>query len=88
MDNPDLFDAEILETGARIVNETNELIANIIAIRPAARTTVVKPSGNASVLLGCASGIHPEHSKRYFRNMQLNKETETAKCLKKICQRF
>lgn len=81
MDNPALFDAEILETGARIVNETNELIANIIAIRPAARTTVVKPSGNASVLLGCASGIHPEHSKRYFRNMQLNKETETAKWL-------
>lgn len=81
MDNPELFDAELLEEGARIVKETNVLIAKIIGINPAARTTVVKPSGNASVLLGCASGIHPEHSKRYFRNMQINKESETAKWL-------
>ena len=26
-----------------------------------------KPSGNASVLLGCASGIHGDHSPRYIR---------------------
>jgi ribonucleoside-diphosphate reductase alpha chain len=38
----------------------------------------VKPSGNASVILKTASGIHPEHSRRYFRIMQLNKESETA----------
>lgn len=38
-------------------------------------------SHNSSVLLKTASGIHAEHSKRYFRNMQLNKETETAKWL-------
>lgn len=81
MDNPELFSPEILERGAQIVNETNKKIADIIGINPAARTTTSKPSGNASVLLGCASGIHPEHSKRYFRNMQLNKETETARWL-------
>lgn len=81
MDNPELFDASILEEGAKVVKETNAMVADIIGINPAARTTVVKPSGNASVLLGCASGIHPEHSKRYFRNMQLNKKTETAKWL-------
>lgn len=81
MDNPELFDASILEEGAKVVKETNAMVAGIIGINPAARTTVVKPSGNASVLLGCASGIHPEHSKRYFRNMQLNKKTETAKWL-------
>lgn len=34
-----------------------------------------------SVILQTASGIHPEHSKRYFRVMQLNKDSETAKWL-------
>ncbi len=34
-----------------------------------------------SVILGTSSGIHPEHSKRYFRIMQLNKDSETAKWL-------
>jgi ribonucleoside-diphosphate reductase alpha chain len=31
------------------------------------------------VILKTASGIHPEHSRRYFRIMQLNKESETAR---------
>lgn len=81
MNRPELFDPAILEEGARIVKKTNEELASILGINPAARTTVVKPSGNASVLLGSASGIHPEHSKRYFRIMQLNKESDTAKWL-------
>jgi ribonucleoside-diphosphate reductase alpha chain len=39
----------------------------------------VKPSGNASTLLGTASGIHGEHSPLYLRHVQFNKETEVAK---------
>lgn len=81
MNQPFLFDAEILKTGAKIVVETNKEVAAIIGINPAARTTTVKPSGNASVVLGTASGIHPEHSEQYFRIMQLNKESDTAKYL-------
>lgn len=81
MNRPELFNETILREGTRIVKETNEKLAKIIGINPAARTTTTKPSGNASVLLGCASGIHPEHSKRYFRIMQLNKQSETAKWL-------
>ena len=85
MDNPKiLLSPEVLRRGAEIVNETNELIAKIIGINPAARTTTVKPSGNASVILGTASGIHPAHSKRYFRIMQMNKGTEVAKVLAEI----
>lgn len=34
-----------------------------------------------SVILKSPSGIHPEHSHRYFRIMQLNKESEVAKFL-------
>ena len=81
MNNPMLFDAELLEEGARIVKQTNERVAKMIGINQAARTTCVKPSGNASVVLGTASGIHPEHSEKYFRIMQLNKDNDTAKWL-------
>jgi ribonucleoside-triphosphate reductase len=35
-----------------------------------------------SVILGTASGIHPEHSQRYFRIMQMNKTSEMSKWLK------
>lgn len=85
MMRPELFDEEILKEGARIVKETNAEVADIIGINYAARTTTVKPSGNASVILKTASGIHPEHSKRYFRIMQLNKDSDTAKYLLENC---
>lgn len=84
MNNPDiLFDEKILEKGAKIVRETNEEVAALLGINPAARTTCVKPSGNASVLLGTASGIHPEHSPMYIRNVQLNKDSEVAQLIAK-----
>ena len=82
MNNPKLFNAELLRKGVAIVVESNKAIAQKIGINQAARTTCVKPSGNASVVLGTASGIHPEHSERYFRIMQINKESDTAKWLK------
>ena len=81
MNNPKLFNADLLRKGAEVVKNTNKELAAIIKINPAARTTCVKPSGNASVILGTASGIHPEHSERYFRVMQLNKNSTTAKYL-------
>lgn len=74
-----LFDVEILKEGARIVKKWNKITADLIGIKQAARTTVIKPSGNASVLLGCASGIHGEHAKKYFRHVQFSKESEMSK---------
>lgn len=83
MNNPQvLFNPEVLEYGAQIVNETNEYVAKLIGIRPAARTTCVKPSGSVSVVLGTASGIHPEHSPRYIRNVQFNKLSPVAQLIK------
>ena len=82
MNNPEvLFDEEVLERGAEIVKQVNKEVAAIIGINPAARTTCVKPSGNASVLLQTASGIHAEHSKMYIRNVQLNKESEVTQAI-------
>ena len=84
MNNPDiLFDERILQKGAEIVKEVNREVAKIIKINPAARTTCVKPSGNASVLLQTASGIHAEHSNMYIRNVQMNKESEITQAIMK-----
>lgn len=84
MNNPKiLLDPEVLRTGAAIVSKVNEIVAGMIGINPAARTTCIKPSGNASVLAETASGCHPAHAKKYFRVIQLNKETPIAKYLAK-----
>ncbi len=82
MNNPDvLFDADVQREGAEIVKRVNREVAALTGINPAARTTCVKPSGNASVLLQTASGIHAEHSPRYIRHIQLNKDTEVAQLI-------
>ena len=85
MNNPNvLFDERILKKGAEIVKRVNREVAKLIGIRPAARTTCAKPSGNASVILGTASGIHGEHSEMYFRNVQMNADDEVAKLIQRI----
>ena len=74
MDNPEiLFNPEVLERGARLCRATNEIVAQTIGIRSAARVTCVKPEGTASLLLGAASGIHPHHARHYFRRVQANR---------------
>ena len=84
MNNPDiLFNEKILEKGAQIVKDVNREVSQIIGINAAARTTCVKPSGNASVLLQTASGIHAEHSNMYIRNVQMNKESEITQAIMK-----
>lgn len=40
-----------------------------------ARVTCVKPSGNAAVILGCSSGVHAEHAKRFIRRVQAPKNS-------------
>jgi len=83
MNNPEvLFDEDVMRKGAQIVKETNKLVAKMIGINQAARTTAVKPSGNASVLLGTASGIHGEHSPKYIRHVQMNNSSEVLHTLK------
>lgn len=85
MNNPQiLFDEDNLKEGAEIVKKWNKIVSEIININQAARCTTTKPSGNASVVLKTASGIHGEHAKRYIRNAQMNKDTEVSKLIKKI----
>jgi len=85
MNNPHiLFDESVMKKGAEIVNYWNKIVSDMIGINQAARTTCVKPSGNASVLLRTANGIHGEHSPTYFRHIQMNKESNIAKIIKRL----
>jgi ribonucleoside-diphosphate reductase alpha chain len=85
MNSPDvLFDEEVLRRGAQIVKAVNREMAYLLGINPAARTTCVKPSGTASIILETESGIHGGHSGRYLRNAQMNKESEVAQLIKAI----
>lgn len=71
-DRPDvLFDPAVLEAGAAAVRETNERVARVIGINPAARCTALKPEGTGTLTLGTlAAGVHPWHSKRGIRHVR------------------
>ena len=62
-----------MEAGAKAVKEENKRIADLIGIRPAARTTCVKPAGTTSLTLGTSSGIHAWHNDYYIRRLRVGK---------------
>ena len=63
----------MLIAGRETVKEENARVSKIIGINPARRTTCVKPSGTASLLLGCVgSGIHNHPGKFYIRRITAN----------------
>lgn len=62
-----------LEEAALKAKEENARVANILGINTAARITLNKPSGTASLVLGCASGVHAWHDKFYIRRMRIGK---------------
>ncbi len=85
MENPDfLFDENVQRELALVAVEVNKEVSKLIGINQAARVTCTKPSGNASVILGTSSGIHPHHSKRYIRNMQANKNEDIVKTFTEV----
>lgn len=78
-----LFDPEVQKKGAKIVKDTNTEMAKLLGINPAARSTCIKPSGNSAGLLGTSSGIHPHHSSRYIKNIQISQADATLQHFKK-----
>lgn len=70
-----------LKEAAEIVKLENAKVAKIIGINSAARCTTVKPSGTASLVLGCSSGIHAWHYKYFIKNIRVTKEEPIYKYL-------
>lgn len=71
MDAPEVaLNPEYQRKVATKVREWNAHYAARLGIRPATRTTCVKPSGTTSLELGCVgSGIHAHHARRYIRRV-------------------
>lgn len=72
-----------LRAGTEVVRRVNAEVARAIGIGPAARLTCVKPAGTTSTVLECSSGIHPWHSRFYWRRIQLTKQEALYKYLAK-----
>lgn len=62
-----------LNEAAQIAVEMNKEISKKIGINRASRITTIKPSGTASLVLGCSSGIHAWHDQYYIRRIRVNK---------------
>lgn len=62
-----------MEVAAKLVVEENIRVAAIIGINPAARSTLTKPSGTASIVVGSSSGIHGWHNDYYIRRVRVGK---------------
>lgn len=85
MDNPKIaLDPEVQRNAAQIAVETNIDVAAKIGINSAARVTCGKPSGTASLVLGCiGSGFMPHHATRYFRRIRVSKDCPVYQFFKK-----
>ncbi|WP_273072536.1 hypothetical protein [Marinobacter sp.] len=65
-------DLDLHMAAIEVVNE-NKRVAEIIGIKPAARTTCIKPAGTTSLVLGTSSGIHAYHDEYYIRRLRVGK---------------
>ena len=62
-----------MKAAALVVKKENRRVAAEIGIKPAARTTCVKPAGTTSLTLGTSSGIHAWHNNYYLRRVRVGK---------------
>lgn len=67
-----------LKKASQVVLEENERVAKMLGINKAARTTLLKPEGTSSLVLGCSSGIHDWHNDYYLRSMRFGKNEPLA----------
>jgi ribonucleoside-triphosphate reductase (thioredoxin) len=62
-----------MKQAATCVKQENARVAELIGIKPASRTTCVKPAGTTSLALGTSSGIHAWHNEYYIRRIRVGK---------------
>ncbi len=70
-----------LEAAAKIVAKENKRVAKLIGINPSTRSTAIKPSGTASLILGTSSGVHAWYDEYFWRRVRVNKEEAIYKYL-------
>lgn len=63
-----------IEEASNEVMKENEEFASKLGINKAARTTVVKPEGSSSLMLGTSSGVHAWYAQYYWRRISVGKD--------------
>jgi len=66
------------EKAVEQAKKTNCETAKRIGIQEAARISCIKPEGTASLVLGCASGVHGRHSQFYIRRFRFKRNESVA----------
>jgi ribonucleoside-diphosphate reductase alpha chain len=66
----------------RLAVDANVWWAGVLGINPAAGVTCGKPDGNSSVFLGCSSGIHAHHARRYLRRITVSAKSPICAVLR------
>lgn len=82
MDSPIAQDAVVKEQLRGYAIEINQQTASALGINPSAAITCVKPSGNSSQLLNCASGLHARWAPYYIRNVRVAAHSPVYKVLR------
>jgi hypothetical protein len=82
MDSPVAQDARVKEQLRHFAVEVNRAAAAQLGINPSAAITCVKPSGNSSQLLDCASGLHARWAPYYVRNVRVAAHSPIYKVLR------
>lgn len=70
--SPLVRDEEVLKKMRDYAIEVNQEYAERFGINPSTCVTCIKPSGNSSQLLDCASGLHPRHAPYYIRRVRVS----------------
>ncbi len=82
LDSPAAQNAEYKAKLREFAVETNKEIAAKLGINQSASVTCVKPSGNTSQLVDCASGLHARWAPYYIRNVRVAAHSPVFKVLK------
>ncbi len=82
MDSPAAQDAATMRYLRGVALATNQRVAAQLGINVSAAITCVKPSGNSSQLLNCASGLHARHAPYYVRNVRVSAHSPVYKVLR------
>jgi ribonucleoside-diphosphate reductase alpha chain len=81
LDSPAAQDPAIKAQLREIAVETNRITAQKLGINQSASITCVKPSGNTSQLVDCASGLHARWAPYYIRNVRVAAHSPVFKVL-------
>jgi ribonucleoside-diphosphate reductase alpha chain len=82
MDSAAAQDPQFKRQLREISIEVNRATAAKLGINQSASITCVKPSGNSSQLLNCASGLHPRWAPYYIRNVRVSIHSPIYKVLR------